>query len=492
MSGRPRVVVVGLGPGNPEHVTVETLAAIGRVPRRFLRTSRHPSAHLVPDAVTFDDVYESADTFDDVYTEVVDRLVIAAAECGEVLYAVPGSPLVLERSVRYLVTDERVECTVLPALSFLDVAYARLGIDPIEVGLRLVDGHEFAVAAAGEQGPLLVAHTHARWVLSDIKLAVEDARGDEEVVFLQRLGTPEEAVTHTTWADLDRAVEPDHLTVVYIPRLASPVAAESVRFHQLARTLREQCPWDIEQTHRSLIPFLIEETYELVDALEALDADDPATDEHLIEELGDVLYQIEFHATIAEQQGRFTMADVARGVHDKLVRRHPHVFGDVVVDGTETVLRNWDEIKRAEKGRGPRFDGNSEGVFDGIPGSFPALSYANEIQKKAAKVGFDWPDVHGALPKIAEEAAELAEAAAASDPDAVRDELGDLLFAVVNVARHLRVDPESALRAAAQKFRARFEALEELARARDIELSTAGLDRLDALWDEIKQVDERR
>lgn len=492
MSDRPRVVVVGLGPGSPEHVTVETLAEIERVQRRFVRTRRHPSAHLVPDAITFDDVYESSDTFDDVYSELADRLVSAALESGEVLYAVPGSPLVLERSVRYLVDDDRVECTVLPALSFLDVAYARLGIDPIDAGLRLIDGHEFAVAAAGDHGPLLVAHTHAKWVLSDIKLAVEDARGDEEVVILQRLGTPGEAITHTTWSDLDRAVEPDHLTAVYIPRLGSPVAAESVRFHQLARTLREQCPWDVEQTHRSLIPFLIEETYELVDALEALDADDPTTDEHVIEELGDLLYQIEFHATIAEQQGRFTMADVARGVHDKLVRRHPHVFGDVEVDGTETVLRNWDEIKRAEKGRGPTFEGKSEGVFDGIPGSFPALSYANEVQKKAAKVGFDWPDVHGALAKIAEEAAELAEATAGSDADAVRGELGDLLFAVVNVARHLRVDPESALRAASQKFRTRFEAVELLARERDVELATAGLEQLDALWDEVKQVDERR
>jgi len=484
----PSVVVVGLGPGSPEHVTVETLAAIERIPQRLLRTRRHPSAHLVPDATALDEVYESAESFDDVYTELADRIVRAAVDRGEVLYAVPGSPLVLERSVRHLIADERVECTVLPALSFLDVAYARLGIDPVEVGLRLVDGHEFAVAAAGERGPLLVAHTHANWVLSDIKLAVEDAAGDEEVVILQRLGTPDEAITRTTWAELDRTVEPDHLTAVYIPRLATPVGAEYVRFHQLARTLREQCPWDIEQTHRSLIPYLIEETYEVVDALEALDADDPATDEHLIEELGDLLYQIEFHATIAEQQGRFTVADVARGVHDKLVRRHPHVFGDLVVDGAETVLRNWDEIKRAEKGR----NGKSGPVFEGIPGSLPSLSYAHEVQKKAAKVGFDWPDVDGALAKIAEEAAELGEATVTAEPNAVRDEVGDLLFAVVNVARHLHVDPESALRAAAQKFRTRFDAVEALARARNIELTTAGLDQLDALWEEVKQIEQRR
>ncbi|HEX4980759.1 MAG TPA: nucleoside triphosphate pyrophosphohydrolase [Ilumatobacteraceae bacterium] len=497
MSARPRVVVVGLGPGSPEHVTVETLAAIDRIPQRFLRTRRHPSAHLVPDATAFDDLYESADTFDDVYTELADRIVQAAVDRGEVLYAVPGSPLVLERSVRHLIADERVECAVLPAMSFLDVAYARLGIDPVDVGLRLVDGHEFAVAAAGERGPLLVAHTHANWVLSDIKLAVEDAAGDEEVVILQRLGTADEAITRTTWAELDRTVEPDHLTAVYIPHLATPVGAEYVRFHQLARILREQCPWDIEQTHRSLIPYLIEETYEVVDALEALDSDDPATDEHLIEELGDLLYQIEFHATIAEQQGRFTIADVARGVHDKLVRRHPHVFGPnefstVVVDSAETVLRNWDEIKRAEKHRSPGYDGADEGVFEGIPGSLPSLSYAHEVQKKAANVGFDWPDVDGALAKITEEAAELGEATVTAEPDAVRDEVGDLLFAVVNVARHLHVDPESALRAAAQKFRTRFDAVEALARARDIELTTAGLDQLDALWDEVKRVEPRR
>ena len=392
----------------------------------------------MPDAVSFDELYESADTFDDVYTELADRIVEAAVERGEVLYAVPGSPLVLERSVRHLVADDRVECTVLPAMSFLDVAYARLGIDPVEVGLRLVDGHEFAVAAAGERGPLLVAHTHARWVLSDIKLAVEDASrrrggGDPAAPRYARTRRSRGPRGRSSTARSSPITSPPSTS----PGWPRPVGAEYVRFHQLARTLREQCPWDIEQTHRSLIPYLIEETYELVDALEALDADDPTSDEHLIEELGDLLYQIEFHATIAEQQGRFTIADVARGVHDKLVRRHPHVFGDVVVDGTETVLRNWDEIKRAEKGRGPTFDGKSEGVFDGIPGSFPSLSYAHEVQKKAAKVGFDWPDVDGALAKIAEEAAELGEAAAASDPDAVRDELGDLLFAVVNVARHL-------------------------------------------------------
>ena len=480
---KPRVVVVGLGPADPEFVTAHTLQEIERVPHRFLRTARHPSAHVVPDAITFDEIYETADTFDDVYKAIVDRLAAAAAEHGEVLYAVPGSPLILERTVRMLTTDPRVECVTHPAMSFLDIAYARLGIDPIEAGITLIDGHNFATAAAGHSGPLLVAHTHANWVLTDIKLAVENATGDEPVTVLTRLGSHDERITHTTWAELDRTVEADHLTCLYIPQLATPVAAELVRLHQLTRVLREKCPWDQEQSHASLVRYLVEETYEVVDALQALDESDATTDDALVEELGDLLYQIEFHAIIAEQEGRFTMADVAQGVHDKLVRRHPHVFAlaggeRVVAVDAATVKENWDDIKRAEKGR--------TGAFDGVAQSQPALAYADSVQRRAAKFGFDWPNVDGALPKIAEEAAEVRAAAAMGDAARTHDELGDLLFAVVNVARHLGVEPETALRSATGKFRRRFEKVEALARERNIDMRTAGLESLDALWDQVK------
>jgi tetrapyrrole methylase family protein/MazG family protein len=474
----PVVTVVGLGPGGHEHVTVETLATIERIPQRYLRTGRHPSADLVPDAVTFDHLYEEADRFADVYAAIVEELVAAAADSGEVLYAVPGSPLVLEQSVRSLRADPRIRCDVRPALSFLDVAWARLGIDPVEAGVRLVDGLEFATAAAGATGALLITHTHADWVLSDVKLAVEDATGDEPVVILQALGTPDERITPTTWSELDRTVTADHLTCVYVPALGVPVGAGYVRFHQLARTLREQCPWDREQTHASLIPYLVEETFEVVDALEALDPDDPSTDEALIEELGDLLYQIEFHATLAEQEGRFSIADVTAGIHDKLVRRHPHVFGDVTADDAGTVVANWDDIKREEKGR--------TSVFDGVPRSLPALAYAQQLARKAAKVGFDWPDVEGPLAKVDEELAELREALSGGNADRIADELGDLVIAAVNVARHASVDAELATRAAAAKFRRRFEAVEALAAARGIDLRAAGLAALDALWDDVK------
>jgi tetrapyrrole methylase family protein/MazG family protein len=471
-----RIVVVGLGPGPLDLLTAATLREVERIPHRYLRTSRHDSASAVPGASTFDHLYESGDTFDEVYRHIVETLVEAANDRGEVLYAVPGSPFVLETTVQLLLADDRVQVTALPAMSFLDRAWALLGIDPVNAGVRLVDGHRFVEQAAGECGPLLVAQVHDTWVMSDVKLAYEDATGDEEVLILHHLGLPDERLIRTTWQELDRVHEPDHLTCLYIPRLASPIAGEMQRLHRLARTLRERCPWDQEQTHASLIKHLIEETYEVVDAVNALDANDPATDQELIEELGDLLYQVEFHATIAEQEGRFTLSEVVQTLHDKLVRRHPHVFGDVQANTADDVVDTWDSVKRTERGE-------SASIFDGVAKSSPSLSYSQKVQKRAAGVGFDWPDHQGALDKIVEESQELTKASGA---DAIEMELGDLLFSVVNVARHLGVDAESALRRSTDKFRRRLEEVERLARAKSLELSSLSLEELDGLWNEAK------
>ena len=480
-----RVVIVGLGPGPRNTVTQATLEAIERIDVQFVRTKRHPTADLMPKATSFDSLYDTLPTFEDVYFAITEAVVAAAIKHGEVLYAVPGSPLILESSVAQLRADSRVDVQVLPALSFLDLAWEALGIDPVNAGVRLIDGHRFALDASGERGPLLVAQVHADWVLSDVKLSHESANGNEPVVLLHHLGLPDQRVEHTTWQELDRVLPADHLTTLYIAQMAEPVSGELARLHQLARTLREQCPWDREQTHDSLIKHLIEETYEVVDAIEALDADDPATDEAFIEELGDLLYQVEFHATIAEQQGRFSMADVARSIHDKLVRRHPHVFGDVVANSANDVVQTWDEVKRSEK---KSSDGAASSTFTGVAKSGPSLQYATKIQKRAADVGFDWPNADGAFEKIVEESAEIRQAVALnSDPETVRMELGDLLFSVVNLSRHLGHDAEQALRGASDKFRHRFEQVEQLALSREIDLAKAPLEQLDALWDEVKK-----
>ena len=469
-----RVVVVGLGPGDPRQVSVAARDAIAVAAHRFVRTTRHPSAHLVEPARAFDDLYERSESIDVVYGSVVDTLAEAAAEHGEVLYAVPGSPLVAERTVELLRADPRVELVVVPSLSFLDLAWERLGLDPLEAGVRLVDGHRFAEAAAGQPGPFLVGQCDTRLVLSDVKLAVDEAvEGGPRprVTVLQRLGLPDEAVFDVDLEDLDRVVEADHLTSVWLPRLAAPVAGELTRFAELVRVLRARCPWDRAQTHQSLTRHLIEETYEVLDAIEGLGRDGEAAGEaygHLEEELGDLLFQVAFHATLASEAGQFGLADVARGIHDKLVARHPHVFGE---PGHE--VPNWEEQKKAEKGRAS--------VMEGVPANLPSLLYAFKMQSKAASVGFDWENAAGAWAKIGEELEEL-RAAVAEGPGAapaVTDELGDVLFSVVNVARHLGVDPESALRASAGKFRSRFMAMEALAAARGTPVD-------DRLWDEVK------
>jgi tetrapyrrole methylase family protein / MazG family protein len=490
-------------------MTAETVAAIENTPVRWLRTSRHPSAATVPVARSFDYLYESAATLEEVYSGIVDALVESATAAGAVLYAVPGSPAVAERTVELLRADPRVETVILPGVSFADLAFERLGTDPLAAGARIVDGHRFAAEAAGSVGPLLVGQCDSPQVLSEVKLAlgsVFDQLGPGEeavtVTVLKHLGLPDESISVVAWEDLDRVVVPDHLTSLWVPRLAEPLAAEFVRLEELALALRARCPWDRVQTHQSLTRYLLEESYEALEAIEELGPDGSGY-EHLEEELGDVLFQVVFHSVLAAEEGQFSLADVARRVHDKLVSRHPHVFGDVEAATAEDVNRNWEQIKRKEKGRAS--------IMDDVPRDLPALLYAHKIQRKAASAGFDWDGAEGAMPKIGEELSELAEAIAAEGPGgaegpgaaegrgpgggelvpprddgAVRDELGDLLFAVVNVARHLKVDPEAALREATAKFRRRFMAVEALAAERGTELSELDLGQLDLLWEEVK------
>jgi tetrapyrrole methylase family protein/MazG family protein len=489
--GSGRIVVVGLGPGNPAQVTVEATAAIAAIPTRFVRTWRHPSASVVGEATSFDDVYDVAGTIEDVYTTIVERLVAAARDHGVVLYAVPGSPLVAERTVELLRETEGVDVDIQASLSFLDLAWARLGIDPVAAGVRLVDGHRFELEAAGVTGPMLVAQADTALVLSQIKLAVDDG---PDVVVLQRLGLDDEVVRTLPWHELDREVAADHLTSVWVPPLRDPVGAELVRLDELVRTLRQRCPWDRAQTHRSLTRHLLEETYEVLEAIDGLGGDDDAATtvgagyDHLEEELGDLLFQVFLHATLAAEAGQFTVADVARGIHDKLVARHPHVFAGADPGDPDTFDASWEQRKQVEKGR--------RSVMDGIPGDLPALLLAFKMQRKAEVIGFEdragdaptaMADSRGALADsrgaladsrgaeadsrgatavsvlaLAEAVGVLAEVVDRTPgPPPVGgdlrlvDAMGQVFFDAVAVSRHLDIDPEAALHSAAMSFRRR-------------------------------------
>jgi tetrapyrrole methylase family protein / MazG family protein len=348
--------------------------------RLFLRTRVHPAASTIDRAVrSFDDIYEREDSFEKVYGAIVESLVDAARVASatspdrespghEIVYAVPGSPVVAEHTVELLLQDARVEVRVEPALSFIDLAWARLRIDPLAVGVRLIDGHRFAQDAGALSGAALVAQCHSRDVLSDIKLAIDTAMLDEVpvVTVLHHLGLPDEKIVAVAWHDLDRleatvGVDADHLTSLYVPSLVSSTGRAIVRLEEQMRALRERCPWDAEQTHQTLARYAIEEAQELAEAIEELgrlDTDGPEYDpdpdahdpvDHLEEELGDLLFQVVFHSCLATEQGWFTLADVATSLYAKMERRHPHVFGDVVVNGVEDVKRNWETIKAAER-----------------------------------------------------------------------------------------------------------------------------------------------
>ncbi len=460
----PLVTVVGLGPGGAGHLSEAARGALLGADVAYLRTARHPSAEGLGRLASFDHHYDEANTFDQVYARIVEDLVEAAARESpagrRVVYGVPGSPLVAEATVELLRRDPRVEVEIVPALSFLDLAWGALGVDPLASGVELCDGTRFEVEAAGRRGPFLIAQCWSRDVLSRVKLALGPADGDPpRAVVLHHLGLDDQVVAEVPWDELDRSIEPDHLTSLWIDRLASPVSPEMARLEELVRTLRERCPWDREQTHASLTRHLVEETYEVLDAIAEVTAaseeshgDPHPLDEavsHLEEELGDLLFQVVFHSRLAAEAGWFTLADVATGVHDKLVGRHPHVFGDVTATTSGAVMANWEVIKAAEKGRAS--------VTDGIPTALPSLVLAAKMQRKEHAIGLAEPTPEERRDLLGRAVAELA-----ANPTS--GTVGDVLYALVGVAGELGVDPEEALRTAALAARDR---IVDIERSRD-------------------------
>ena len=480
---RGRVVVVGLGPGGADLVLPAARAALEAAPVRFARTVHHPAVADLAAAglelTALDDRYDHAEDLDAAYGAIAATLVAAAAEHGEVAYAVPGSPAVAERTVTLLhaaADAGQVEVRVVAGLSFTDLAWARLGVDPLDGLTRVVDGRALETAALDLGGTVLVAQCDDPLVLGDAKLALlEHADPTTPVTVLRHLGLPDETTTTVALAELDRA-EPDHLTTLAVT-LPSPAAGlELARLLELARTLRRPggCPWDAVQTHHSLTRYLLEEAYEVVDAVEALPAAAPAgtgaTDPGyaaLVDELGDLLYQVVFHVVLAEETAAFGFGDVARGIHDKLVRRHPHVFGPVAAATADDVMRNWEQIKKGEQ--------DADSVLAGITPGLPSLLYAHKLLRKAAALGLEPIRVDDALDRVEATAERLRLAGDEAT-------LGELLAAAVHLARALGVDAESALRGWAARFRARVAAVERAAARDGVDLHDLDGAALAARW----------
>jgi tetrapyrrole methylase family protein / MazG family protein len=464
--------VVGLGPAGLDRLSARSMGILGdeSVPL-VVRTTAHPAAGELAyrrEVISCDDLYEAADTFAEVYDSIVERVLAIAAE-GPVIYAVPGSPFVGETTVS-LLGATGVPIEVIGGESFIEAALGRLGVDPLDRGLQVLDAHSLPEPLLLHL-PTLIAQVDSIDAIHAVRDGLLTLVPPETgVSVLTDLGGDGESVETVQVADL----RPAHAGLRVSIFLDVPPPGWPGLVQTNAR-LRAECPWDREQTHRSLARHLLEEAYEVLEAIDGLPSDAPAGDPDipayvdLEEELGDLLVQVVFHAALATEAGVFGVEEVAEGIRRKLVARHPHVFGDVDAPTAAHVMANWDVLKRAEKER--------VSLLDGVPGTLPALARAREIQARAAAAGFDWPSVDGALAKVAEEAAEVA----AADPDRLADEMGDLLFSVVNVARHLSVDPEQALRLAAARFEKRFRHVEAAG-----DPSGMTLEEMDGRWDEAK------
>ncbi|MDA8213258.1 MAG: nucleoside triphosphate pyrophosphohydrolase [Clostridia bacterium] len=498
-ANRPDITIVGLGPGGLSGVPLGTYRLLKESKRTWLRTGVHPAAEELKAGgvgfATFDELYERAEAFEEVYAGIA-RQICAEARQGELIYGVPGHPLVAERSVQEILNlaqELGLQVAIVPAMSFLDVLLPVLNIDPVQ-GFCLLDGLTLDEQPVVTSLPTVITQVYSQVVASEVKLRLMECYPDEHMITVVRAaGVPgEERREQQPLFELDRLPWVDHLTSVFVPPLASgDWAAENCEYAldslvNVMAHLRSEggCPWDREQTHESLKKYMIEETYEVLDAI------DSGNVYKICEELGDLLLQIVFHAQIARENAYFDINDVIMEITEKMIRRHPHVFGTAEVSGSADVVVNWERIKAGEKvAKGEA----GESVLDGIPLGLPALMRAEKLQSKAAKVGFDWPDYRGAWEKVLEEVQEVKEvlhqAKQALQEDKLvhlKEELGDLLFAIVNVARFFKIDAEEALVVTNNKFMRRFAYIEQQITSRGRSLKETTLEELDKIWEESK------
>jgi tetrapyrrole methylase family protein/MazG family protein len=448
----------------------------------YLRTGDHPITDHLPERATiktFDDLYQSEDDFESVYQGIVTQLLELAKQPGGVTYAVPGDPTVGEATVSALSNAAKangLSVELIHGISFVEPCLEALGLDALD-GLYIGDALDLARRnhpPFPPDTPALIGQVYSSMLASDVKLTLMNQYPDDHKVVLLHNISSQDAVRESVYLhQIDRSQIIGNMTTLYLPPLSAQSAFEN--FQETVAHLRAPngCPWDRQQTHESLRTHLLQESYE---ALQAIDVGDMLA---LREELGDLLLQIVLQAQIATEQGDFSMAEVIAGIQAKIIRRHPHVFGDLEMADVEGVLHNWEALKAAER----EGEGEQKGLLDGIPVGLPALTQAAEIQDRVRRVGFDWPEIEGVLAKIQEE---LHEVQQAEELETRSDEIGDLLFAVVNYARWLSIDPEAALREANQRFRQRFRALEEGAKDEGRSLSEMTLEEMDDLWEAAK------
>ena len=482
-----QIKVIGLGAGDINQLPLGVYRSlIDENKAVYVRTNDHPViSTLEEEGVifhSFDSIYEKHEQFEAVYKEIVEVLLEKAKET-DIVYAVPGHPLVAEKTVQLLIEKDKegiVSIEIAGGQSFLDSIFQALRIDPIE-GFQLLDGTALDRSSIQLRNHLIIGQVYDAFSASEVKLTLMDVLPyDYPIKIVTAAGSILEKIKEIELHELDREIDLNNLTSIYVP----PVQEEKLlykEFSQLRHIIAELrgpngCPWDKKQTHESLRKYLLEESYELIEAINEGDID------HSIEELGDVLLQVMLHSQVGEDEGYFSIDDVIEGISDKMIRRHPHVFGEEQAESVDDVMKHWQNAKKQEAKE------ETESILDGINRAMPNLLQAYELQRKAAKVGFDWLNVEGAWEKVKEEILEFQEELKeANNREQIESEFGDVLFSLVNIARFYKVDPELAIFQTNKKFLQRFSYIEKKVKESERDWSDMSLEELDGFWNEAKE-----
>ena len=482
-----KLYIVGLGPGSIDSLTLGAINRIHSGKPHFLRTLKHPSVEYFDDNnilfKSFDDIYDTKDSFDEVYNTIVSELIKEVKKHGEINYYVPGNPMVAEKTVQLLIDNfDKEEIEIVSGISFIEPILESMNKDPID-GLKILDGMDIKSSDVDINSHLIITQVYNKMVMSEVKLVLMEVYPDEyKVSLVHNAGiSREQVIENIPLYEIDHSKNIGALTSLFIPKVEKgqyPIYDYNDITNIMKRLRRDDgCPWDREQDHLSIRAAILEEAYELVEALNENDSD------HIAEELGDLLLQVVFHTQIALEEGEFNPILVTTSLANKLITRHPHVFFKKDVDNFKEVVYNWDEIKYQSR----NISQLSEKLRD-IP-RLPALMKSYKVQEKAAQIGFDWEDINGSSNKIIEEHGEVLEAYSLygkGDFD-LEGEIGDLLFAVVNLSRFLEINPELALERTTEKFIQRLEIMEYKAKEMGILLKDMNLRQLDNLWDLAKE-----
>jgi len=476
--------IVGLGPGSIDFLTVGALRALNCNEKIFLRTENHEIANYLKEKnikyKSYDYFYNNLDNKNEIYNSIAEDIINNQKKFDNIIYAVPGHPLIAEKTVMKIIEickEQNIEYKILPSTSFIDIILELLNIDPMD-GLKIIDALDIENKVLDKRFGTIIAQVYNNIIAREVKEKLLDFYNENtEITVINNLKKEHGNIINIKLRDLDSVDDININTFLYIKKDLDN-KKDFKDLIDLVETLRGDngCPWDMEQTSDSIKNETLEEVYELVDAINNKDID------NIIEELGDVLFHVVFHASVGKKDKNFNMTDVLDRIINKMIFRHPHVFGDGKVAGnSEEVLVKWDELKKREK--------NYKTITEEmklIAKTLPALTKAHKVQKKAAKIGFDFDNVEEASKKVIEELNEVLDVYKTGNKEKIYNEVGDLIFSCVNISRILKVNEEEALNLTINKFINRFSYIENEALKLNKNLNDMSLEEMDAIWEKSK------